>query len=195
MAERNEELQARIAALAGAINQHKQHQTPPATPLDFGNPPLPTRGRGSHSTRGRGRWSPYPRGGRVGYQNRTLVLNGAQTPKSPSPTVSTATTSVTEPSSGLVSARTAGQRSLMSRDTFERERKQKLDGAVAARQNTELDEKAQLKRHFQNSTTPDRHEVTVEGVRFQVQQDGSKLIRITGEHWHGEGDGRKLNRP
>ncbi|KAI7280470.1 hypothetical protein KC345_g4739 [Hortaea werneckii] len=58
------DLQARIAAIAGKINQHKQQQ--------FDQPPPPPHPIHVH------RWSPYGRSGRQTHKNRTLVVGGQQ---------------------------------------------------------------------------------------------------------------------
>ncbi|KAI7407528.1 hypothetical protein KC332_g7860 [Hortaea werneckii] len=58
------DLQARIAAIAGKINQHKQQQ--------YDQPPPPPHPIHVH------RWSPYGRGGRPIHKNRTLVVGGQQ---------------------------------------------------------------------------------------------------------------------
>ncbi|KAI6950254.1 hypothetical protein KC321_g18391 [Hortaea werneckii] len=58
------DLQARIAAIAGKINQHKQQQ--------YNQPPPPPHSIHVH------RWSPYSRGGRPIHKNRTLVVGGQQ---------------------------------------------------------------------------------------------------------------------
>lgn len=75
------ELQARIAALAGAINRHKQQQQPDSVPHHAQNhhpynPTPPYRGNHQYNNR----WAPFPtprgrgRGGYgASYQNRTLV--------------------------------------------------------------------------------------------------------------------------
>ena len=55
-------------------------------------------------------------------------------------------------------------------------------------------EKSKLAHHF--NTPGVNRELVIEGVRFTMKEDGSKLIRVTGEHWtaHGyDGSGRILN--
>ena len=51
-----------------------------------------------------------------------------------------------------------------------------------------------MAHHF--NTPGVNRELVIEGVRFTMKEDGSKLIRVTGEHWtaHGyDGSGRILN--
>lgn len=183
------ELQAKIAAIAGRINQHKQHQSgalypPSGQRYQYAAPP-------SRSYTHR---SPYARGGRVPHtqihRNRTLVLGGTQTP--PSSTSGTATPSTppvpnsAAPTESFVSTRGAGTNSLMKKDTFDREQKQRLERKdqrrAAKRQKLNRDEKIKLMQHVRTASTSGSREMIVEGLRFQLRDDGSKLIRISGEH-------------
>lgn len=139
-------LQAKIAALAGAINRHKQQQpdatTQNAQPSTPGQPY-----RGFQQTNNH-RWAPFPpsrgrgRGGYgASYQNRTLVNNAASTATSPS------------------KSSNAPQQQLQNLQN--------------------LQEKSRLSQHF--SVPGMNRELTIEGVRFTMKEDGSKLIRVTGE--------------
>lgn len=150
-------IQARIAALAGAINRHKQkqpeaesHHHHPQTHYPHTNHPYspapPYRGNQHFNNR----WSPFPapRGrGRGGYgpsfQNRTLVnaTTGAATP--PTPTQRT----TQQP-----------QQDLQNRHE---------NGRLA-----------------QHPSTLASRELVIEGVRFSMKEDGSKLVRVTGEPWN-----------
>jgi pyruvate/2-oxoglutarate dehydrogenase complex dihydrolipoamide acyltransferase (E2) component len=155
-------LQAKIAALAGAINRHKQQQPAPEPyyqqPYSAPTPPY----RGNHQQFNNNRWAPFPqpRGrGRGGYgasfQNRTLV---------------NATTAATPPATGT---RTPQQQ---QQDLQNRQ------------------EKSKLAQHF--STPGASRELVIEGVRFSMKEDGSKLIRVTGEPRNGHaifGRGKLLN--
>lgn len=87
------EMQAKIAALAGAINRHKQQQQTDSTaqPQQHYNSPVQPH-RGGYHQQHNNRWAPFPssRGrGRGGYgpafQNRTLVnaTTSATPPASP----------------------------------------------------------------------------------------------------------------
>jgi hypothetical protein len=155
-------LQAKIAALAGAINRHKQQQPAPEPYHQQSyNAPTPPY-RGNHQQFNNNRWAPFPqpRGrGRGGYgasfQNRTLV---------------NATTGATPPATGH---RTPQQQ---QQDLQNRQ------------------EKSKLAQHF--STPGASRELVIEGVRFSMKEDGSKLIRVTGEPRDGHaifGRGKSLN--
>jgi len=156
-------LQAKIAALAGAINRHKQQQPEPvANNYTHPNTGQPYR---SNQQVNNNRWAPFPstrgRGrGRGGYgpsfQNRTLV-NATPSSAPPTPTATNGTT-----------------------------QQQQQDW-----QNRQ--EKSKLAHHF--NTPGVNRELVIEGVRFTMKEDGSKLIRVTGEPWtaYGEdGSGRIL---
>ena len=148
-------LQAKIAALAGAINRHKQQQPDPVANLthshhNYSNTGQPYRGNLQASSH---RWAPFPsnrgRGrGRDGYgpsfQNRTLVN----------------ATPVSAPSTPTATSGTPQQQ---QQDWQNRQ------------------EKSKLAHHF--STPGVNRELVIEGVRFTMKEDGSKLIRVTGEPW------------
>jgi hypothetical protein len=140
-------LQAKIAALAGAINRHKQQQPAPE-PYHQQSYHAPTPPyRGNYQQFNNNRWAPFPqpRGrGRGGYgasfQNRTLV---------------NATAGAAPPASGHRTPQ-QNQQDLQNRQ-----------------------EKSKLAQHF--STPGASRELVIEGVRFSMKEDGSKLIRVTGE--------------
>jgi len=146
------ELQAKIAALAGAINRHKQQQQPDQAPNHAQNhhpynPTPPYRGNHQYNNR----WAPFPaaRGrGRGGYgasfQNRTLV--NATTGSTPT----TPTTPHTP---------------------------QPHQQAYPNRQ-----ERATTTQYA--SAPPANREMVIEGVRFTLLEDGSKLVRMTGEQYN-----------
>lgn len=184
------EIQAKIAAIAGQINKHKQHQHPePFTPAPRHHQPRQLQ----PPYNPRDRWSPYPCGGRAGhpqqYKHRTLVLGGNQ---SSPPRASEAASSDTEilaeahaPAGTFVSARGYGTKKLMNKDTHEREAKQyqeiKENARAAKRQKIDREERSTLMHHVQASSTSDTRELMVDGIRFQLRDDGSKLIRVLGK--------------
>jgi hypothetical protein len=156
-----------------------------------------------YSTSARGgpyhRSAPYPqqtyRGSRgrftPAYRNRTLVLNGgAQSAVSDDENQHPNTTTpswVTKTDRHL---------QLINRNVYEREtqqRSQAIEQTLKQKQyNRDLREKAQLFRNMQqahggnmtsssNSSKPvSRYEVEVDGVRFHVTQQGSKLVKAPG---------------
>ncbi|KAK5628110.1 hypothetical protein RRF57_003825 [Xylaria bambusicola] len=152
-----------------------------------------------HSVGGRGlyhRSAPYPqqayRGGRgrfpPTYRNRTLVLNGGS-----SSTVSNQENYVPDPTTPSWVTKTDRHLQLINRDVYERESHQRTQAIEQTLQQKQLNkdrrEKAQLLRNMQqvggvimtsssNSSKPaSRYEVDVDGVRFHVTQQGSKLVK------------------
>jgi len=182
------ELQAKIAAITGQINQHKQQQQPftPTPPYHRHTQYHPS----FHALRGR--WSPYGRGGRAGYAqqhpNRTLVLSGAQgSPSSAVPAAGASSASVASPhavNESFVSTRAPGKAQLISKDTYEREQKhmleQKKHARAVKRQRINDVERIALMQHVKASPASDGREVVVNGLRYQLREDGSKLMRIHG---------------
>ena len=148
------ELQARIAALAGAINRHKQQHQPDPAPHHAQNhhpynPTPPYRGNHQYNNR----WAPFPapRGrGRGGYgasfQNRTLV--NASTPTCSTPPTPT------------------GHHTPQPQQQAYPNRQERVTTA-----------------HHHSSTPPANRDMVIEGVRFSLLEDGSKLVRMTGEPW------------
>ncbi|GAW10980.1 hypothetical protein ANO14919_003180 [Xylariales sp. No.14919] len=183
----DQELKDRINKLANRISRHKETQHNSA----YYGPDYSPGNRGSYH-----RPAPYPqqayRGGRgrfaPAYRNRTLVLNGgaqSATPKQENiPLDPTTPTWVTKTDRHL---------QLIKRDVYERETHQRTQAIEQTLKQKQLDkdrrEKAQFFRNLQqaggdsaaaysNSSKPvSRYEVEVDGVRFQVTQQGSKLVK------------------
>ncbi|KAI0109515.1 hypothetical protein GGR51DRAFT_511806 [Nemania sp. FL0031] len=183
-----QELRDKIAKLANRINRHKEAQSNGGSySPDYSTS---TRGGSYH------RSAPYPqhtyRGGRgrftPTYRNRTLVLNGGaqstasgQENQPPNPTTPSWVT------------RTDRHLQLINRDVYERDsqqRTQAIEQTLKQKQyNKDRREKAQFFRNmqqaggdsataFSNSSKPvSRYEVEVDGVRFHVTQQGSKLVK------------------
>lgn len=161
------ELQARIAALQGRIQKHKQ-------------PPPSYRG-GHHSHRGGARWTPF---GRVGwhaapptFKNRKLVLatgqqNGTTTDE---PANADAMPSPMPAKQGFVTSQAPGRKQLMTQDVFTREQKQMQQYQTPATPATPSTPKPT------NPTRPTApRTLEIDGLHFEVQAAGSKLIRIRG---------------
>ncbi|KAK3115729.1 hypothetical protein LTR53_004650 [Teratosphaeriaceae sp. CCFEE 6253] len=172
----NAELQAKIAAISGKINQQKhQPYQPPAPPHHV---------RHQSASHGDARWSPYNRGGKalVVHKNRTLVLNGTSTPPSAKPGFP----SVGSDSPALVSTRSINNQ-LMTKDTYEREQKQKIEHTsqrrAVKRQKRNTQDQHRILSHLESTGAGTSREMTVEGTRFLLAPDGSKLTRVPGEPW------------
>ncbi|KAK0322881.1 hypothetical protein LTR54_003098 [Friedmanniomyces endolithicus] len=174
----NAELQAKIAAVTGKIKQHKHHPffqpTPP--PRAYHDQP-----HSAQPHRVDSRWSPYNRGGRGGFQpahkNRTLVLSGS----SATPTPARGTPLVATASSPLVSARGTNHQ-LMTKDTYEREQKQRIEQegqhrvAKSLKRNTQ--DQHRILSHLNSTGAAVSREIAIDGIRFRLAGDGSKLTRV-----------------
>ena len=153
------ELQARIAALSGRITHHKQQQQQ--------QPP--------QSYRGSPRWSPYGRGGgRAAFagppphRHRTLVNDQR----------------AAAANEGFVSTRGTNNQ-LMTKDTYEREQKQhkelKAQHRADKRQKRNVEEQDRILRQMNVPGQEANREMVIDGLRFQLSADGSKLIRLAGK--------------
>lgn len=184
------ELQARIAALSDKINEHKQqhqqHRTAATPNAQSDN----RQNHGHHNSSYRGRWSPYGgRGGKAGYaysQNRRTWVAGGAHASPPSASVPTVSTTADASDASLLLTRAPGRESLMNKDTFEREQKRLQlykDGAARAATHEQVnrDERHALVDHVNASSSSDTREVIVQGIRFQLHDDGNKLVRIHGK--------------
>ncbi|KAI1113112.1 hypothetical protein F5Y14DRAFT_418917 [Nemania sp. NC0429] len=182
----DQELRDRISKLANRINRHKEAQNQNGS---YG--PEYSGGAGSYH-----RPAPYPqqayRGGRgrfaPAHRNRTLVLNGGV--QSVAPSHESHPPNPTTPS---WVTRTDRHLQLINRDIYEREtqqRTQAIEQTLKQKQmNKDLREKAQFLRNMQQtgnrgpvassnpSKSVSRYEVDVEGVRFHVTKQGSKLVK------------------
>ncbi|TDZ74381.1 hypothetical protein CTRI78_v000763 [Colletotrichum trifolii] len=192
-----QELLAKIGQLAGKINLHKAqqagvHSIPSSHTSYHRHSTFRTGGHGH-----RHRVGPYPARGPTGYRNRSLVLGngGTQTPPSESSTPeSTGPTSA----STWISKNTPGQRSLINSAVY-KENSEATSKAIEATRQQRLvkqnaREKSQLVNHFQryngrpnapgtptNPAAVGQHEVEIEGIRYRVAHNGSKLIKISGD--------------
>ncbi|TDZ27118.1 Zinc finger CCCH domain-containing protein [Colletotrichum spinosum] len=192
-----QELLAKIGQLAGKINLHKAQQAGvhsiPSSHTSYHRHSTFRPGGNGH----RHRVGPYPARGPTGYRNRSLVLGngGTQTPPSESSTPeSTGPTS----SSTWISKNTPGQRSLINSAVY-KENSEATSKAIEATRQQRLvkqnaREKSQLVNHFQryngrpsapgtptNPAAVGQHEVEIEGIRYRVAHNGSKLIKISGD--------------
>ncbi|KAK5174498.1 uncharacterized protein LTR77_001578 [Saxophila tyrrhenica] len=157
-------LQARIAALQSKINNHKQQHVPPTAPYQqhyqpHHPHPSPFRGAPRLAPYGRGRGG--ERGGFTPVKNRKLVLNGANAPAAP----------VVGPKADNLVATHPHQ--LVNKDAHNR-RLQQL--RTAKRQKINQQERTTLNQH---TSSEGGRELTIEGLRFQLREDGSKLVRIS----------------
>lgn len=176
------ELQARIAAISGKINHHK-HQHTPLTPNAHHHQPhhYPVS-----IPRDYGRWTPYGRGGRGGgasraqpYKNRSLVLGVTAKPAAIAASEEvTASIDLAPPAEDFVSTRGFGINQLMNKETYDREQKQKEQSRASKRQKVNRVEQTRLTQH---TSTQGSRELVIDGIRFQLRDDGSKLMRLAGK--------------
>ncbi|KAK7969260.1 CCCH zinc finger protein [Apiospora saccharicola] len=178
-----QELMAQISNLAGRINRHKAQQT--------GQPGHPNHA--THSTRGASRVAPYPhgnyrgvRGGRApAYRNKTLVLNGQSRPATNS---DDSTPTPTTPNGSWVT-KTDRHLQLINSNVYEKESQNRANAIEQTQRNKVLRKDHAEKAHIhdwrraclQYDRDPPSYEVTVDGIRFQVTREGSKLVRAPGD--------------
>ncbi|KAK8083524.1 zinc finger domain-containing protein [Apiospora saccharicola] len=204
-----QELMAQISNLAGRINRHKAQQT--GQPGHPNRESSTTRDRrhhtysvsqdATHSTRGASRVAPYPhgnyrgvRGGRApAYRNKTLVLNGQSRPATNS---DDSTPTPTTPNGSWVT-KTDRHLQLINSNVYEKESQNRANAIEQTQRNKVLRkdhaEKARLLNYLGKTSTigvapasntiatPPSYEVTVDGIRFQVTREGSKLVRAPGD--------------
>jgi hypothetical protein len=171
------ELQAKIAALAGQINKRKQQS--------FAHAPIPPP-YSAHANR----WAPYARGSRGGFQaphkNRTLVLKPS-TPQDAEVKSESGATAMHAPVASssakdtFVSTRGSRMNQLMTKETFAREQKHRQEQLEQQRAVKRPRTPANDTMNTTSTTRPPLREIEIEGIRFQLKEDGSKLIRIRGQ--------------
>ncbi|OCK80533.1 CCCH zinc finger protein [Lepidopterella palustris CBS 459.81] len=227
------ELEAKIAALAGRINLHKQQEANPLqnytfapSGIDFEDSFTWTGGRQLTSSKGYGRghgrgassWAqqrgtPYGvHRGRVtkfappAHRHRTLVLKNVPSPGQETPLVASdgnasgsEATDMSKLAPTWVSKRDRHMQ-LINTSVYDQLSQQRTRSmAVTSEQKQRernLREKQKLNKHFQDASTQHYssasgkaqrqedtkiHEITVDNIRFQVTDGGSKLIRIPSE--------------
>nr|XP_036580644.1 uncharacterized protein CTRU02_09447 [Colletotrichum truncatum]KAF6788639.1 hypothetical protein CTRU02_09447 [Colletotrichum truncatum] len=194
-----QELLARISQLAGKINLHKAQQagvqSVPSNQASYSRHNTYRQGGYPHNHR----VQPYPSTrGSSGFRNRSLVVNnsGTKTPPSDSPTPEASGS--TGSSSSWISKTTRGQRSLINSAVYEKTSEATAKAIEVTRQQNLLQqdarEKSQLANHFQrygrhssapgtptNSTAVGQHEIEIQGIRYRVAHNGSKLIKVSGD--------------
>ncbi|KAF9880049.1 hypothetical protein CkaCkLH20_02860 [Colletotrichum karsti] len=194
-----QELLARISQLAGKINIHKAQQagiqSVPSSQASYSRHNTHRHGGYPHKHR----VQPYPSTrGPSGFRHKSLVMNnsGTSTPPSDSPTPEAS--SSTSSSGTWISKNTPGQRSLINSAVYDKNHEATAKAIEATRQQKMLQqdarEKSQLAGHFQryggrasapstptNSTAVGQHEVEIQGIRYRVAHNGSKLIKVSGD--------------
>jgi len=209
--ESDQELMAKISQLAGKINRHKNQQAgfvPPPT-AGFGpqrTPASPSRRNdggvdGLENTGHPSSWrhGGYPvRGHPIArppvHRHRTLILNGTSQPKKPGDAADSTTTAASpELSQSSWISKTDRHLQLINSSVYEKETQARTRAMEETRRQKQAmrDERERSKLlDFLNHTAPSpanqhasarSYEVTVQGIRFVVAKNGSKLVKAPGD--------------
>ncbi|KAL2159319.1 hypothetical protein VTH06DRAFT_2754 [Thermothelomyces fergusii] len=189
------EMMERISRLAGQINRHKNQQAG-VGPTRHAR----THHHGGYSSGWRSGGFPH-RGGHPGarmpvYRNRTLILNNGTQQQSRSGDPDSGATSDASSSSWvtkndrhlqLINSSVYKKDAHARAASMEQARRQKLD-------NLNKQERAKLVNHLNRMANgggfgaanaqavgESKYEITVQGVRFVVAKNGSKLVRVPGD--------------
>ncbi|KAI1495860.1 hypothetical protein F5X99DRAFT_402213 [Biscogniauxia marginata] len=183
----DQELMEKIGRIASQINRHKAQRGG----SNFGSDHQ-ARG-GSHH-----RVAPYPhtsyRGGRgrsALYRNKTLVLNGQNRP------ASLDESAPSDPNTPSWITKNDRHLQLINSSVYEKETKQRTNAIEETHRQQKLQRNTREKERFMNSirqggggrvigvpstpTSTSPYEITVDGIRFQVVQQGNKLIKVPGD--------------
>lgn len=186
--ETHTELQARIAALAGQINRHKQQPVSQQTARHSHRPQQvdPQYGRSAAAAR----WTPYAHGARAAFprtiKNHTLVNNDVKHPivlDDDNDTAPQTLHGAAIPPANFVSSRVASRTQLMTKDTYEREQRRQQEYRQHSTTNHTYPSPYRPTRPAEEtpSTVHTARVLEFEGIRFELQADGSKLVRLSGE--------------
>lgn len=197
-----QELLAQINRLEGRIHRHKQHRENHRTLFPRPSSPSPPSliVSAPQYSRGTYRSTPYPRGGAYRgsrghaptYRNKTLVLNGGLNGQARPEANSNNT------NNGSWVSRTDRHLQLINSSVFEKDSQARVSAIEETQRQKRLQKEQLEKVRFlsyaqQNASnvlpTPSnanatsassRYEITVEGIRFQITKQGSKLVRAPG---------------
>ncbi|OLN88640.1 Zinc finger CCCH domain-containing protein [Colletotrichum chlorophyti] len=193
-----QDLLARIGQLAGKINLHKAQQagvqSVPSGQASYSRHNTYRPGGFPHKHRAQ----PYPSPrGPSGFRHRSLVVNNGGTQTPPSDSSTPEASGPTEGSGAWIAKNTPGQRSLINSAVYRQSSEAHTKTAEATRQQRirqqDSHEKSQLANHFQrytghgalgaptNVTAAGQHEVEIQGIRYRVARNGSKLIKVSGD--------------
>ncbi|KAI2623662.1 hypothetical protein GGS21DRAFT_494173 [Xylaria nigripes] len=183
-------LRDRISKLASRINRHKEAQYAGAQYGSEYSTTYPTAGRGSYH-----RSAPYPpqayRPGRGRFvpthRNKTLVLNSG-----PQPMASSEENKPLNTAAPSWVTKTDRHLQLINREVYERETQQRAQAIEQTFKQKQLEKDRREKATFftnmqqaggdslsasSNFKPASRYEVEVDGVRFHVTKQGSKLVK------------------
>ncbi|KAK2609771.1 hypothetical protein N8I77_003256 [Diaporthe amygdali] len=194
MSDEDQKLMEQISLLAGQINRAKNQQAglAPGTPATSG--PSRSSGRGAYY---RGH-HPYAAPGRAGYRvakpvhrHRSLVLNN---PNATNNSNHVAGSTPDDTASSWVT-RSDRHLQLINSNVFheqtEARNKAMQQTRLQKQQQKEHRERAQLMNHLKHTANPSTvsanpasaptYEILVEGIRFRVANNGSKLVKLPGD--------------
>ncbi|KAK9367713.1 hypothetical protein V1509DRAFT_626001 [Lipomyces kononenkoae] len=190
------ELLNQIAILAGAINRHKNNGQQPSTISPHPYPSAASRSRWNYrGTRGRGRASSYRGAKSISHRNRTLVLNGSSISE-PGVDSTDSSLSTGAPSSAAnTPTSSTGPTYVKKRDRHMQlinssvysdlaQARTKAIEATRVAKEKKLEEKRALRAQREAAKArrvAQLEEVEIDGVKYRVAKDGSKLIRVTGD--------------
>lgn len=184
-----QELLAQINRLEGRIHRHKAQQASASYPRSTYRSSPYHRGGGHRGSRG-------SRGHAPTFRNKTLVLNGQNgQPRSESP--ANANTNSTTPSGSWVS-RNDRHLQLINSSVFEKDAQARASAIEETQRQNRLQQEQMEKSRFLHyvqkngsnvpampsnpAPTAAHYEIVVEGIRFQITKQGSKLVRAPGKH-------------
>ncbi|ROV97927.1 hypothetical protein VSDG_04824 [Cytospora chrysosperma] len=195
MSDEEQKLMEQISLLAGQINRAKNQQAGIASTSPA---PGPSRsyGRGGYH---RGHHAPYPVPGRGGYRigkapvrrHRSLILNNPSGPNNPSGDIA----SVSDGTSPSWVTRNDRHLQLINTNIYQEQTEARAKAIQQTRlqkhRQKEARERAQILNHLKrtadpsvvpaNPTSAPVYEIVVEGIRFRVTNDGSKLVKVPGD--------------
>ncbi|KAK6199711.1 hypothetical protein LQW54_009965 [Pestalotiopsis sp. IQ-011] len=184
-----QELLAQINRLEGRIHRHKAQQASASYPRSTYRSSPYHRGGGHRGSRG-------SRGHAPTFRNKTLVLNGQNgQPRSESP--ANANTNSATPSGSWVS-RNDRHLQLINSSVFEKDAQARASAIEETQRQNRLQQEQMEKSRFLHyvqkngsnvpampsnpAPTAAHYEIVVEGIRFQITKQGSKLVRAPGKH-------------
>ncbi|KHJ36362.1 putative ccch zinc finger protein [Erysiphe necator] len=204
MSDDQNQLLNQISKLAGQINRHKNGQLATEQPSlqansSEGYPYSSTSWHSKH--RGHTRGGGYSKPSQA-YRNRSLILTGAATSSAPNPPseykFKYETNTPANSGPGWVS-KTDRHRQLINASIYDKSCQNRARAIEETRkkkmkQRQEL-EKFKLLKHFQQEAIAnkylgasthviggtDKFEINIQGIRFQVANNGSKLLRVPGD--------------
>ncbi|KAK0730811.1 hypothetical protein B0H67DRAFT_596852 [Lasiosphaeris hirsuta] len=195
MSSEDQEMMARISQLAGQINRHKNQQAGFVSPY----PPRPTA---NHHTGHPGGWrrGAYPYRGHSTarmpvHRHRTLVLNGAAHPSKPGDVDSGLNS---DASSSSWVTKNDRHLQLINTSVYEKDTQTRTRAIEHTRRQKQRlkdeRERAKLIHHLNRTANSGgsgpanpqvqapagKYEITVQGIRFAVAKNGSKLVKLPG---------------